>query len=103
DGAVDVTGPEARKKLGLKSDWFTIEGQESEAEVIPPASGSAPPESGGSGGGDGGADGDEFDIVGGAGVTAEDIRTAADALGTVPAAAGMDPRIGDAIGSIGEI
>lgn len=100
DGTVDVPGPKVRSKLGLKSDWFTIEGQDSEAEVVPPPSGTGSPDES-PGAGD--AHGDEFDIVGGAGVTAEDIRTAADALGKVPAAAGMDPRIGDAIGSIGDI
>ncbi|GAA4805225.1 SpoIID/LytB domain-containing protein [Tomitella cavernea] len=111
DKTVEVSGPEVRTGLGLKSDWFTIDGQGPAASVIPPESSGLIPDSSGvlppavpdssgqapeSGGGESGP----LDIVGGAGLTAEDIRRAADALS---GAMGADSKLGSAIDAIGGV
>ncbi|QDQ96365.1 SpoIID/LytB domain-containing protein [Tomitella fengzijianii] len=111
DKTVEVSGPEVRTGLGLKSDWFTIDGQGPAASIIPPESSGLVPDSSGvlppavtgptgqSPEGDDGGSG-PADIVGGAGLTAEDIRRAAEAIA---GAMGADSELGGAIGTLGGV
>ncbi|WP_235681302.1 SpoIID/LytB domain-containing protein [Tomitella gaofuii] len=109
DKTVEVSGPEVRTGLGLKSDWFTIDGQDSAASVIPPESSGLIPDSSGvlppavpdSAGRDPeSGDSGPSDIVGGAGLTAEDIRRAAEAIS---GAVGADSTLGGAIDVLGGV
>lgn len=111
DRTVDVSGDEARTELGLKSDWFTIEGQDGPggpASSLPPDSidpgvlDPAAPEPGpGTLPESADAVGDTADMAGGAGISGEDVRSAADALSGVPEAVGADSDLGGAIGAVG--
>ncbi len=100
DKTVDVTGEDARVKLGLKSDWFSIEGQDAPASVIPPAA--VPGVPGGTAPDGEGPAGDPLGIVGAA-LTPANLQRAADVLGSVAGAAGADPQLGEVIGAVGDV